>query len=59
MDEGGTAELPHGPNRVSTSGLPIVRAPQFKQWFAKLPALNIPQRIQTLAALHPAPGWTG
>jgi len=33
-----------------------VRTPQFKQWFAKLPALNVPQRIQTLAALHPAAG---
>ena len=33
-----------------------MRAPQFKQWFAKLPALNVPQRIQTLAALHPAAG---
>ncbi len=33
-----------------------MRAPQFKKWFAKLPALNVPQRLQTLAALHPAAG---
>ncbi|MGI5013741.1 MAG: transposase, partial [Janthinobacterium lividum] len=33
-----------------------MRAPHFKQWFAKLPALNPPQRLQTLAALHPAAG---
>ena len=31
-----------------------MRAPHFKKWFAKLPALNVPQRLQTLAALHPA-----
>jgi transposase-like protein len=33
-----------------------MRAPVFKKWFAKLPALNLPQRLQTLAALHPAVG---
>ena len=33
-----------------------MRAPIFKKWFAKLPALNLPQRLQTLAALHPAAG---
>ena len=33
-----------------------MRAPQFKQWFAKLSALNPPQRRQTLEALHPAAG---
>jgi len=33
-----------------------MRAPQFKKWFAKLPALNLPQRLHTLAALHPAAG---
>ena len=33
-----------------------MRAPHFKQWFARLPALNQPQRVQTLAALHPAAG---
>ncbi len=33
-----------------------MRAPQFRKWFAKLPALNVPQRLQTLAALHPAAG---
>ena len=33
-----------------------MRAPHFKKWFAKLPALNVPQRLQTLAALHPAAG---
>jgi len=33
-----------------------MRAPHFKKWFAKLPALNVPQRLQTLAALHPAVG---
>ena len=33
-----------------------MRAPYFKKWFAKLPALNVPQRLQTLAALHPAAG---
>lgn len=31
-----------------------MRAPQFKKWFARLAALNVPQRLQTLAALHPA-----
>ena len=33
-----------------------MRAPHFKEWFAKLPALNVPQRLQTLTALHPAVG---
>ena len=33
-----------------------MRAPSFKKWFARLPALNQPQRLQTLAALHPAAG---
>ena len=33
-----------------------MRAPHFKKWFARLPALNLPQRLQTLAALHPAAG---
>jgi transposase-like protein len=33
-----------------------MRAPHFKKWFAKLPALNVAQRVQTLAALHPAAG---
>ena len=33
-----------------------MRAPHFKKWFAKLPALNVAQRLQTLAALHPAAG---
>lgn len=33
-----------------------MRALHFKKWFAKLPALNVPQRLQTLAALHPAAG---
>ncbi len=33
-----------------------MRAPHFKKWFSKLPALNVPQRLQTLAALHPAAG---
>ncbi|MGX9221017.1 IS1595 family transposase [Massilia varians] len=33
-----------------------MRAPYFKKWFARLPALNLPQRLQTLAALHPAAG---
>lgn len=33
-----------------------MRAPHFKKWFARLPALNVPQRLQTLAALHPAAG---
>jgi transposase-like protein len=33
-----------------------MRAPQFKKWFAKLRALNLPQRLHTLAALHPAAG---
>jgi len=31
-----------------------MRAPHFKKWFARLSALNLPQRLQTLAALHPA-----
>ena len=34
----------------------IMLAPHFRKWFAKLPALNLPQRLQTLAALHPAAG---
>ncbi len=33
-----------------------MRAPSFKSWFAQLPSLNQPQRLQTLAALHPAVG---
>lgn len=33
-----------------------MRAPAFTKWFAKLPALNAPQRLRTLAALHPAAG---
>ncbi|MEX5748237.1 IS1595 family transposase [Massilia sp. X63] len=33
-----------------------MRAPQFKKWFARLPALNLPQRLHTLAALQPAAG---
>ncbi|WP_027864955.1 IS1595 family transposase [Massilia alkalitolerans] len=33
-----------------------MRALYFKKWFAKLPALNLPQRLQTLTALHPAAG---
>ena len=33
-----------------------MRAPQFKKWFARLPALNVRQRLHTLAALHPAAG---
>ncbi|CAN7397094.1 IS1595 family transposase [Massilia sp. LjRoot122] len=33
-----------------------MKAPSFTQWFAQLPTLNQPQRLQTLAALHPAAG---
>ena len=33
-----------------------MRVPYFRKWFAKLPTLNLPQRLQTLAALHPAAG---
>jgi len=33
-----------------------MRAPIFKKWFAKLASLNLPQRLQTLAALHRAAG---
>ncbi|RZA16803.1 MAG: IS1595 family transposase [Proteobacteria bacterium] len=33
-----------------------MQAPTFKKWFAQVPALNQPQRLQTLAALHPAAG---
>jgi transposase-like protein len=33
-----------------------MRALYFKKWFARLPALNLPQRLQALAALHPAAG---
>ncbi len=33
-----------------------MRAPYFRKWFARLPALNLPQRLQTLAALRPAAG---
>ncbi|MEX5744386.1 IS1595 family transposase [Massilia sp. X63] len=33
-----------------------MRTPQFKKWFARLSALNLPQRLHTLAALQPAAG---
>ena len=33
-----------------------MKAPRFKNWFARLPALNQPQRRQVLDALHPAAG---
>jgi len=33
-----------------------VKAPRFKKLFAQLPFLNQPQRLQVLAALHPAAG---
>jgi len=33
-----------------------MKAPRFKKWFASLPALNQPQRIQVLNALRPAAG---
>ena len=33
-----------------------MKAPRFKNWFAKLSALNQPQRQQVLDALHPAAG---
>jgi len=33
-----------------------MRAPRFRKWFAQLPALNVPQRLQTLSALHPVAG---
>ncbi len=33
-----------------------MKTPSFKKWFARLPALNQPQRLLTLAALHPAAG---
>jgi len=33
-----------------------MHTPHFKKWFARLPALNNRQRLQTLAALHPAAG---
>jgi transposase-like protein len=33
-----------------------MRAPGFKKWFARLPALNQPQRLQVLHALRPAAG---
>ncbi len=33
-----------------------MKMPSFKKWFARLPALNQPQRLLTLAALHPAAG---
>ncbi|MEX5744731.1 hypothetical protein [Massilia sp. X63] len=33
-----------------------MRAPQFKKWFARRPALNLPQHLHTLAALQPATG---
>ena len=42
--------------RLSPQTGTTMRAPHFKKWFAKLPALNLPQRLQTLAALHPAAG---
>lgn len=33
-----------------------MKAPRFKKLFAQLPSLNQPQRLQVLAALHPAAG---
>ena len=33
-----------------------MKAPGFKKWFARLPALNQPQRLQVLHALRPAAG---
>ena len=33
-----------------------MKAPRFKELFAQLPSLNQPQRLQLLAALHPAAG---
>ena len=33
-----------------------MKAPRFRNWFAKLSALNQPQRRQLLDALHPAAG---
>ena len=33
-----------------------MKAPRFKKLFAQLPSLNLPQRLQLLAALHPAAG---
>jgi len=33
-----------------------MKAPRFTKWFAALPALNRPQRLQTLQALRPAAG---
>ncbi|MGH8486402.1 MAG: IS1595 family transposase [Pseudomonas sp.] len=33
-----------------------MKAPRFKRLFAQLPSLNQPQRLQVLAALHPAAG---
>ena len=53
-----SAELPSCSlvERLSPQAESTMRAPYFKKWFAKLPALNLPQRLQTLAALHPAAG---
>lgn len=33
-----------------------MQAPSFTKWFARLPASNQPQRLQTPAPLHPAAG---
>ena len=33
-----------------------MKAPGFKKWFARLPALNQPQRLRVLHALRPAAG---
>ena len=33
-----------------------MKAPGFKRWFARLPSLNVPQRLQVLDALRPALG---
>jgi len=33
-----------------------MKAPRFTKWFAALPALNQPQRLKVLDALHPAAG---
>ncbi|SFD99590.1 hypothetical protein SAMN05216204_15416, partial [Massilia yuzhufengensis] len=33
-----------------------MRSPRFKKWFAALPVLNQPQRLQVIDALRPAAG---
>ncbi|MFN3789786.1 transposase [Massilia sp.] len=55
MDERRTAELLHGRTPVTTDGNDHART-AFQEVVCQAPSLNLPQRLQTLAALHPAAG---